>query len=138
MTPTALDSTALAILKEVHNLGAGLYNAGDPVGAFRLYEGALRACSPFLPHRPAVQQRIRDGLAEVDKTDGGRVRAFRLHELMEEVRADLKATRTPRGYQPPPPSTVWTKDNLTDGLITTAFDLPADFPGLPGADERPS
>ena len=130
MTPAELDTTALAILKDVHNLGAGLYNAGDPAGAFRLYEGALRTCAAFLLHRPAVQQRVRDGLAEVDKTDGGRVRAFRLHELMEEVRADLKATRQPAGLRPPPPSTIWRPDDVPDGLLTTTrIDPPVEFPG---------
>lgn len=128
MTGPDLDTIALAILKEVHNLGAGLYNGGDPVGAFRLYEGALRTCAAFLEHRPAVQQRIRDGLAEVDRTDGGRVRAFRLHELMEEVRADLKATRAPGGVRPPPPSTVWTRDVPPPGL---ASDTAALFPDPP-------
>ena len=118
MTEHDLDTRALAILKEVHNLGAALYNGGDPNAAFRMYEGSLRTCKAFLPHRPAVQQRIGDGLAEVDRTDGGRVRAYRLHELMEEVRADLKATRTP-GIQPPPPSALLTK-----------LDLPPDFPNL--------
>ena len=108
MSDADADARSLAVLKEVHNYGAALYNAGDPEGAFRLYEGSLRTCSAFLPHRPAIQQRIRDGLAEVEKTEGGRVRAYRLHEIMEEVRADLKSTRggVP-GVKPPPPSTIW-------------------------------
>ena len=104
MTAADLDAVALSVLKEVHNLGAGLYNGGDPAGAFRLYEGCLRTCLAFLPHRPGVRQRISDGLAEVGRTDGARVRAYRLHELMEEARGDLKALRA--GVAPPPPSTV--------------------------------
>ena len=107
MSDADADARALAVLKEVHNLGAALYNAGDAEGAFRLYEGSLRTCSAFLPHRPAIQQRVRDGLAEVEKTEGGRVRAYRLHEVMEEVRADLKATKAGPGVKAPPPSTVW-------------------------------
>lgn len=120
MNEAELDTVALAIIKEVHNQGAALYNGGDPVGAFRLYEGCLRTCQAFLTYRPAVQQRIRDGLAEVDRTDGGRVRAYRLHELMDEVRQDIKATRQP-GVAPPPPS-----------VKLTELDLPTDHPRLDG------
>jgi hypothetical protein len=134
MTDADLDTVALAILKEVHNQGAVLYNAGDPVGAFRIYEGCLKTCRAFLVHRPAVQQRITDGMAEVARTGGGRVLAYRLHELIDEVRADLKATRRPAGVQPPPPSTVWTKEDIPDGLLTTRFDPPTEFPGVPKAD----
>jgi hypothetical protein len=122
MTDADLDARALAILKELHNHGAGLYNTGDPAGAWRLYEATLRCCRPFLPHRPAVQRRIADGLAEVDRTDGVRVKAFRLHELIDEVRTDLKAFRRPGpGAEPPPPS----------GSLTQ-LNLPADFPAAVG------
>ncbi len=120
MTDAELDTAALAIIKEVHNLGAALYNDGDPTGAFRLYEGCLRTCHAFLCYRPAVQQRIWDGLAEVERTDGGRVRAYRLHELMDEVRQDIKATRQV-GIAPPPPS-----------VKLTELDLPLDYPQLNG------
>ena len=114
MSDAELDARAVAVVKEVHNLGAALYNGGDPVGAFRLYEGALRTCRAFLAHRPAVQQRIGDGLAEVDRTDGARVRAYRLHELMEEVRGDLKAGRP---VAAPPPSTLLTRLDEPDSPL---------------------
>jgi Carboxypeptidase regulatory-like domain len=89
-TPADLDKIAVDVLKDLHDRGADLYNAADAAGAQRLYEGALRTVSPFLAHRPAVQKVIADGLAEIAKADGVKVRAFRLHELIERVRADLK------------------------------------------------
>lgn len=86
------DRRVLETLKEVHNRGAGLYNAGRHAEAFRVYQGALLVARPFLDHRPAVQALITDGLAEVDAVDGNvKLMAFRLHEVIEQVRADLKA-----------------------------------------------
>jgi|SRR5579883_2238838 len=88
----ATDKRILETLKEVHNNGAGLYNAGQHAEAFHLYLGALVVARPFLDHRPAVQAVIADGLAEVAAVTGNtKLNAFRLHEVIEQVRADLKA-----------------------------------------------
>lgn len=90
-TPTELDKIAIDVLKDVHNRGAELYNTGDAAGCFRMYESALLTVRPFLAHRPAVQQTITAGLDEVAKTtDGVKLQAFRLHEVIEKVRAELK------------------------------------------------
>ena len=91
LTPTQLDQAASDVLKEVHNRGADLYNRGEPAAAYRLYEGALSAVRPFVAHRPAILKAIDDGLSETAKTDGAKIQAFRLHEVIEQVRADLKA-----------------------------------------------
>jgi hypothetical protein len=90
--PTAdLDKVAVEVLKDLHNRGADLYNAADAVGAMRLYEGTLRTVVPFLAHRPKVQKAIGDGLADALKLDGPKAQAFRLHEVIDAVRTDLKA-----------------------------------------------
>jgi hypothetical protein len=86
------DRRILETLKHVHNTGAQLYNAGSHAEAFRLYQGGLFVVRGFLEHRPAIRRVIDDGLAEVEVVDGNvRLRAFRLHEVIEQVRADLKA-----------------------------------------------
>jgi hypothetical protein len=91
-TLTDLDRIAIDVLRDVHNRGAELYNRGYPAECYRMYEGALITVRPFLAHRPAVQKKLDDGLAEVAASpDGVKVQAFRLHELIEQVRADLKA-----------------------------------------------
>lgn len=90
-TPAALDQVAVEVLKELHNRGADLYNAADAAGAFRLYDTTLRAVGPFLAHRPKVQATIADGLVEAAKLDGAKAQAYRLHELIDQVRNDLKA-----------------------------------------------
>jgi hypothetical protein len=91
-TPTELDKIANEVLKDVHNRGAELYNTGDPAACYRMYQGALLTVKPFLAHRPAVQQTIAAGLEEVSKSaDDVKTRAFRLHEVIEKARDELKA-----------------------------------------------
>ena len=85
-----LDRVALDVLRDVHNRGAELYNRGDAAGCYRMYEAALLVVRPFLAHRPAIQGVIDAGLAEVAKTDGAKIQAFRLHEVIEDVRGRLK------------------------------------------------
>jgi hypothetical protein len=90
-TPAALDKLAVDALREVHNRGAELYNRGDAAGCYRMYEGALLVVRPFLAHRPDVLKVLDSGLADVAKApDGVKVQAFRLHELIEKIRAELK------------------------------------------------
>jgi hypothetical protein len=104
--PTAdLDRVAVEVLKDLHNRGADLYNAADAVGAMRLYEGTLRTVVPFLTHRPKVQKAIEDGLADALKLDGPKAQAFRLHEVIDAVRTDLKAAikADAEGKPSPPP-----------------------------------
>jgi hypothetical protein len=91
LSAAQLDQAAADVLKEVHNRGADLYNRGEPAAAYRMYEGALSAVRPFVAHHPAILKAIEDGLNETAKTDGAKIQAFRLHEVIEQVRADLKA-----------------------------------------------
>jgi hypothetical protein len=105
-----LDKIAVDVLKDLHNRGADLYNSADAAGAAKLYEATLRAVSPFLVHRPKVQTAIADGLAEAAKLDGAKAQAFRLHEVIDQVRNDLKsppkadpeAKPEPAKPEPPP------------------------------------
>ncbi|MBX9582320.1 MAG: carboxypeptidase-like regulatory domain-containing protein [Gemmataceae bacterium] len=89
--PAAFDKLVRDALQDVHNRGADLYNAAkDYPGAYRLYEGSLRTVGPLLGHRPSCQSRIADGLAAAEKEADPARRAFRLHEAIEAVRAELK------------------------------------------------
>ncbi|QEL15978.1 hypothetical protein [Limnoglobus roseus] len=88
---TDLDRIVLASLKEVHNKGAELYNAGDHAGALRLYQGGLIVAKPLLDHRAKQQTEIHEGLDQVTKSTADvKLKAFRLHEVIEQVRGDLK------------------------------------------------
>lgn len=95
MTPTIStkdhDKAVLDTLKDVHNRGAELYNAGDHTGAFRLYQGGLIVAKPFLAHRTKQREAIREGLEQVDKSNADpKLKAFRLHEVIEQIRGELK------------------------------------------------
>ncbi len=90
-THADLDKAAVEVLKDLHNRGADLYNAADAAGAARLYDTTLRAVAPFLAHRPKLQATIADGLADAGKLDGAKAQAYRLHEVIDQVRNDLKA-----------------------------------------------
>jgi hypothetical protein len=88
---TDLDRTVLDTLREVHNSGAGLYNAGDHGGALRLYQGGLIVAKSFLAHRPKLQGDVSEGLVEIEKSKADvKLKAFRLHEVIEQVRGALK------------------------------------------------
>ena len=91
-----LDGIAVEVLKEMHNRGAELYNAGDASGCLKVYATALSTAKPFLKHRPAIQKMIDDGLAEAEMADGAKLQAFGLHKLFLKVRADLEAA-SPEG-----------------------------------------
>ena len=128
------DQIVVSILKEVHNRGAELYNRGDAAGCYRMYEGALVTVKAFLTHRPAVQKVIDNGLIEVAKTDGAKIQAFRLHEVIEQVRGELKTdgkileARAPdpmpkANEEAPKPTDVAPKPLTTDGTVSGAITL---------------
>jgi hypothetical protein len=101
--PADAEKIAVDVLRDIHNRGAELYNSSDPAGAYRLYEGALLTVRPFLARRPDVQKLIDDGFTEVAKADGPKVRAFRLHEVIETVRDRLKGEKKDPIPTPPKP-----------------------------------
>ncbi|OWK36472.1 carboxypeptidase-like regulatory domain-containing protein [Fimbriiglobus ruber] len=86
-----LDKAALDILKDIHDRGAKFYNDGDSPGCYRLYQGALITVRPFIAHRPLIQKFIEDGLNEVATSDSPKAQAFRLHEIIEQARGELKS-----------------------------------------------
>jgi hypothetical protein len=117
-----LDKRAVDVLRDIHNRGAELYNRGDPAGCYRMYEGALVTVRPFLAHQPAVLKTLDAGLAEVAKSpDGVKVQAFRLHELIEAIRSDLKAqAKSSESKAPPkdPANQPAAKVGRVQGMVT--------------------
>jgi hypothetical protein len=87
----AFDKLVVDTLRDVHNLGADLYNEKkQPEAAYRMYQGALITVRPLLAHRPAAQKIIDDGFAAADKEPVIALKAFKLHETIEGVRSYLK------------------------------------------------
>jgi hypothetical protein len=100
------DKLVVDTLRDIHNRGAELFNMGkDYAGAYRMYQGALITVRPFLAHRPAAQKLIDDGFAGAEKESSVAMKAFKLHEAIEAVRADLKeaGVKKPSLELAPPP-----------------------------------
>ena len=90
-------------LRDAHDRGADLYNAGDLAGCYRLFQGSLVVAKGMLGEFPKVQRLITDGLAEADRETQVGKRAFLLHELIEKVRTELRAARRgPEALTVPP------------------------------------
>src|SRR5437868_2215580 len=135
-----LDRQIFDALKEVHNRGADLHNAGDPVGCYRIFQGMLLTVKPLLGHHPEVQQAIEKGLAEAEQKPAISQRAMTLHLTIEGVRnalkpagpdlakppAAAKPTAATRPFPPVPPP------ELPNGAAGRAVPLPSG-PGLPAA-----
>lgn len=103
LDPTTFDRSVIESLRQIHDRGAKLYNDNkDYTGCQQLYEGALLAISPLLSHRPAVQVRIQETMKLIDREATAKGRAFKLHELIEAVRADLKTGTGLRESAPAP------------------------------------
>lgn len=90
--PTALDRQIYDALKDVHNRGADLHNAGDPVSCYRIFQGMLLTVKPLLGRHPEVQQAIEKGLAEAEQKPSISQRAMTLHLTIEGVRNALKSS----------------------------------------------
>ena len=87
-----VDKQLFDVLKEVHNRGADIFNAGDHAGCYRLFQGSLQTTRALLGHRPEEQKFIDDSVAAAEKEPTIERRAFSLHESMEKLRMRLRAT----------------------------------------------
>jgi hypothetical protein len=86
-----VDRQLFEVLKEIHNRGADLYNAGHSVDCYRLFQGSLETARAALAHRPADQKFIADELARVEKLPTVGARAFALHDSIEKLRTRLRS-----------------------------------------------
>ncbi|HKA06509.1 MAG TPA: hypothetical protein VKD71_04575 [Gemmataceae bacterium] len=98
----AFDKQASEALRDVHDRGAELYNAGDAAAGYRMYQGGLIVVRGLLGHRPEVQKLIADGLSEAERQASVARRAFVLHELIEKVRVELRGRKTGESITVPP------------------------------------
>lgn len=88
--PTAMPARRVSdALLEAHESGRVLYNGGDHLGGYRMYQGALIVARKMLADQPDLQKTITDGLAAAERLPTVDRRAFRLHELIETVRIAL-------------------------------------------------
>jgi hypothetical protein len=86
-----IDRQVSDALRDVHDRGADLYNTGDSASGYHIYQGGLIVARGMLGHRSDLQKLIADGLAAAERQPSVARRAFMLHELIEQVRGDLRA-----------------------------------------------
>lgn len=90
-------------LKNVHNRGADIHNGGDPIGALRMYQGALIGLHPLLAHRPDVQRAIEDGLKAAESrpmTERGMALSKTIADVRKRVLGQLTELHAPKPLPP--------------------------------------
>ena len=82
-----------ALLREVINHGADLYNRGDANGCYRLYEGALLALRAHAQMHPDWQAEISCAFERAAGKPQVAQRAFVLREAMDRIRCETDPVR---------------------------------------------
>jgi truncated hemoglobin YjbI len=122
----AVDKQLYEMLRDLHNRGADLYNAGDASGCYRMFQGGLIAVRPALNHHPDIQKMIDLGLADADRNPAAGRRAFALHGLIEEVRAKINPNpKKPDEAKPPKTATLWERLGGEDKVLKVIDDFTA-------------
>jgi hemoglobin len=103
----AVDKQLYDMLRDLHNRGADLYNAGDAGGCYRMFQGGLIAVRPALGQHPDVQKMIDLGLADAERNQVVARRAFALHNLIEEVRAKINPNPKKPDETKPKEASLW-------------------------------
>ncbi len=91
----AADTVLYNTLRDVINRGVELYNAGDPAGCYRLYEGSLRTIAPLLEHHPKLPKIIKEYLARAEGDSYTWRRAFTLRAALDKVRETINPNPPP-------------------------------------------
>jgi hemoglobin len=89
-----LDAAVRKSLYEVINHGAEIYNRGGMDECILIYDTALMTVEPLLGHHPKLQRFIQDGRATARRAQTKEDIAFRLREVLDDVRDALKAGGT--------------------------------------------
>ncbi len=128
-----VDKQLVDVLKDVHNRGADLFNAGDTASCYRLFQGCLQTTRAMLAHRPDEQKYIDDIQADAELQPALALKAFSLHQSIEKLRlrlrpviAELKTDKEPeiiplpretRPVLPEPPKVVPPPKDGVNGKI---------------------
>lgn len=124
----SLDKQIHDLLRPVINAGADIYNRKvdnedvfsremNRAGCYRLYQGSLLTLRPLLAAHPDLQERIDKGLADAETKSSMGARAFRLREVLDDLRDRLKPATTAGARERPQvteqsslaPLALWTR-----------------------------
>ncbi len=87
-----VDRQLYDVLREIHNRGADLYDTGDRAGTYRMFQGTLLTARALLAHRPGDQKFIDDGMDAAEKLSTPAMKAYSLHEVIDNLRKRIKPT----------------------------------------------
>src|SRR5262245_59295810 len=74
-------------------LGVPLYNNGDPVGCYRVYQGALYGLLPFLADRPELKSAIESGMGIAQAQPTAAQQATVARQLLDQIHDAAKPGR---------------------------------------------
>jgi truncated hemoglobin YjbI len=97
-TQKAMDAKISQSVFKTIDSGYKLYNGRDPVGCYRVYQGALTALSPLLDYRADLKSTVDAALAKAEAAPDVATKAFTLRTSLDTV---LAATS--------PPKSLWTR-----------------------------
>lgn len=119
-----MDKQAKKVAFDVVALGADLFNAGNPEGCYRLYQGALMALQPMVAHRADLAKTIQDRIARANALRNPPDRAFALREALDAVIAG-KGVGQPAKAQTTKPGTkpLWDRLGGEAGVRKVAQDF---------------
>jgi truncated hemoglobin YjbI len=97
-----LDGRIDKAVYEAINAGVPVYNLGDAAGCYRIYQGALITVSPFLAHRPDLQESVKKALASTQTLGSYDQKARTLRASLDEIRykVTVKTLWTRLGGEP--------------------------------------
>jgi hemoglobin len=71
-------------------IGVPLFNRGDHIGCYRVYQGALASIKPMLASTPEVAQKIQSRMEKADGLGSPAQKAYELRNAIDEVRSTLR------------------------------------------------
>jgi hemoglobin len=116
-------------LRDVINRGADLYNAGDPGGCYQLFRGALMTARPSLA--ADAQKSVDTALADAERNQDPRRKAWLLRRSLDEVRAQLGG-KAPEKVGEPAAKSLWDRLGGEAGVAKVVDD----WAGLLASNEK--
>src|SRR5438046_2612291 len=100
ISPGDIEKQLIDSLKDLHNRGADMFNSGEAIGAYRLFQGTLLTTRAVLAHRPDEQKFIDEAMSAAERLPTLDDRAFALHKTIENLRNRLKGPVVKDGIAP--------------------------------------
>ena len=109
--PATLASSVTAVIEA----GATLYNNGDAVGCFRVYQGALLAYSPTLETSPETKRKVDTFLKAAQEARGLEEKTNALRHALEALRIAANPASTEKAPAPEMSSVVAAPTSIRPG-----------------------